>query len=157
MRGKPLVKKVASVLLCFMVVLAYATGFRDIFRASAEEATVRDGKAEQHATDDSTYVGSLVGENTLNEVQSGSETPLTAELLEGCFPQSIKAVLEDGTEEELEITWDFSPLGDGVTKGEHTLQASLPEGYILAEDAETLAATIMLGGSIMMAADINYP
>ena len=199
MRGKPLVKKVASVLLCFMVVLAYATGFRDIFRASAEEATVRDGKAEQHATDDSTYVGSLVGENTLNEVQSGSdgrlpdgsvenpervviaswtwadndgllaydkktekwyldtaadeENPLTAELLEGCFPQSIKAVLEDGTEEELEITWDFSPLGDGVTKGTHTLQASLPEGYILAEDTEALAATIMLGGSIMMAAE----
>ena len=91
------------------------------------------------------------------DTAADAETPLTAELLEGCFPQSIKAVLEDGTEEELEITWDFSPLGDGVTKGEHTLQASLPEGYILAEDAETLAATIMLGGSIMMAAEMVSP
>ncbi|NBH62548.1 hypothetical protein D1155_12915 [Anaerotruncus sp. 80] len=192
MKGKTLVKKVVSVLLCLMVVLAYATGFHDIFRVNAEEHTVTDSRTEQNDADKPAYDDGLFGENSLNDaLMDGSmkdlgrivvaswtwvdddglltydkktekwyldtaadaETPITAEVLEGCFPQSIQAVLADGTKKELKITWDFSSLGDGVTKGEHTLQASLPEGYILAEDTEGLAATINLGGSIMMAAE----
>ncbi|MEY8367605.1 hypothetical protein AALA24_02440 [Anaerovoracaceae bacterium 42-11] len=81
------------------------------------------------------------------DTATDEENPITAELLEGCFPQSIKAVLADGIEEELEITWDFGPLGEGVTEGDHTVQASLPEGYILAEDVEALSVTIKLDDS----------
>ncbi len=174
MKGKPLRKKIASVLLCFMVVLTCTTGFHDIFMASAEEDTINGSEidlvVDESACDDgkesikSTVVSSWAwadDDNLLTcdektqkwylDTATDEENPITAELLEGCFPQSIKAVLEDGTEEELKITWDFSPLGDGVTKGAHALQAALPEGYTLAEDAGALAVTIKLDGSSMMA------
>ena len=192
MKRKTLVKKVASVLLCLMVVLTYTTGFHGALMASAEEGNISNSENEQNVVNEPADDGSF-GENSpieappddggmlpdddmentdcavisswtwvdddelliydeeaqgwYLETATDEETPITAELLEGCFPQSIKAVLADGTEEELEITWDFSPLGEGVTEGDHTVQASLPEGYILAEDVEALSVTIKLDDS----------
>ncbi|MCI9639652.1 MAG: LPXTG cell wall anchor domain-containing protein [Emergencia sp.] len=82
------------------------------------------------------------------------ENPVTAELLKEYLPKSIEAVLADGTEKSVEITWDFGEIGDGVTAGEYTFTASLPEGYALTDDVEALVAVVRIDSSALL--DASY-
>lgn len=61
------------------------------------------------------------------------------------------------SEETLTVAWDLNSLPqEGAYEGEYTFTASLPEDYVLAEDAEPLEATVVLGGTSVMAAQPGY-
>lgn len=73
--------------------------------------------------------------------------PLTGEGLLELLPGEITADTQEGTE-TLELNWDLSQIPEGgLTSGDYTFTAGLPEGYVLAEDAEPLTVTVQLGGA----------
>lgn len=74
------------------------------------------------------------------------QQPLTAELLEAMLPAEIRAQLGGGKRTDLPITWDLSAIPEqGLWQGMHTLQASLPEDYRLAQDAPALTVLLAVG------------
>lgn len=73
--------------------------------------------------------------------------PVTKKVLQEMLPNEITAVLEDGTEETLKVTWNFEGFPDkGSYKGSYTLLAAPPEGYMLTEAAPALEVILDLGG-----------
>ncbi len=76
-----------------------------------------------------------------------AEHPVTRELLLELLPQEITAVLEDGTEDVLALTWSLGGLPEaGAWEGSYTLTAELPEGYAPGEETEKLTVLLELGG-----------
>lgn len=74
--------------------------------------------------------------------------PLTGEALLALLPEQIEAVTSEGETLALAIAWDVSSIPEeGVWSGIQTYQASLPEGYALAESAGALEVTVELGGA----------
>ncbi|HIR85776.1 MAG TPA: LPXTG cell wall anchor domain-containing protein [Candidatus Limivicinus faecipullorum] len=78
----------------------------------------------------------LPGLNSLDQESFESVKPL--------LPSAIKV---EGLEETLELSWAFENLKAGSNENEFTLSASLPQGYILAEEAQPLSLLLVLGGA----------
>ena len=84
------------------------------------------------------------------------EQVLTKEDLAMFLPAEIQAVLENGTEETLAISWALDEFPEeGLSDGSHFLLASLPEGYELAEETAALQADFVLGGAMMLDASAS--
>ncbi len=84
------------------------------------------------------------------------EQVLTKEDLAMFLPAEIQAVLENGTEETLAISWVLDEFPEeGLSEGSHSLLASLPEGYELAEETAALQADLVLGGAMMLDASAS--
>lgn len=112
------------------------------------------------------WEGGSLSQNTLRLVTPDPQNPLTWEEVVRQLPQSIRATLQpDGTQElvpgaseetlapesrEISLAGWSSPdgtLGEGSvlpTSGSFTLEAALPEGYVLASDAPQLQVTVEL-------------
>ena len=78
----------------------------------------------------------LPGLNSLDQESFESVKPL--------LPSAIKV---EGSEEALDVSWAFESLKAGSNENEFTLSASLPQGYILAEEAQPLSLLLVLGGA----------
>lgn len=107
---------------------------------------------------------------------AGRENPAFAEDVAALLPEKIQAKVvivnaaEDGEEteedaeavpetEDAEITltgWECASYPeDGAYEGTYTFMASLPEGFVLAEDAAALEVDVELGGAKVLAETVS--
>ncbi len=87
---------------------------------------------------------------------ANQENPLTAEALAAMLPAQIHAQLGGGKQADLPLTWDLSAIPqEGLWQGLHTLRASLPQDYRLAQDAPAIAVLLAVGDGGMMATPIT--
>ncbi len=75
------------------------------------------------------------------------DEPLTADLLRALLPETIIAALDDGQSATVPLTWDLTIIpAEGIWEGDYTLNAILPEGYVLSDDAPALTVLLETGG-----------
>lgn len=87
---------------------------------------------------------------------ANQENPLTAEALAAMLPAQIHAQLGGGKEADLPLTWDLSAIPqEGLWQGLHTLRASLPQDYRLAQDAPAIAVLLAVGDGEIMEGEIH--
>ena len=85
------------------------------------------------------------------------DEPLTADLLRALLPEAIIAALDDGQSVTLPLTWDLTIIpAEGIQEGRYTLNAILPEGYVLSDDAPALTVLLETGGGEVYAPTKKY-
>lgn len=76
---------------------------------------------------------------------ASEELQVDQETLLSFLPTQLQAQTIDGIE-TVDITWDLSEYPESAYEGTYTIQAVLPELYILDSEAPTLDVTVNLGG-----------
>ncbi len=84
------------------------------------------------------------------------ENPVTADVLTQLLPGAVTALLADGSETVLDISWELSDFPEEIFQGRWVLTAAVPEGYSLAGNVPELHVMLELGGAETYA-DKAYP
>lgn len=76
------------------------------------------------------------------------ENPLTRKALLELLPVKVKAIADDGSEKELELSWDLGTIPEaGAASGDYSITAKLPGDYSLAAGTQALSVLLQLGGA----------
>lgn len=78
---------------------------------------------------------------------ASKEQVFSRDLLKTYLPGTIRAEMNDG-EQEIGLDWELDDWPENAYEGEYSLKASLPEGYIMGEEAGALEVTVRLGGAV---------
>lgn len=87
---------------------------------------------------------------------ASEDNPLTQDALLEVLPEQIHAVLSDGSEVTVDLTWDLSAIPEeGVWSGEYTVSANVDGTYSISEDVSALQVTVTAGGGENYASEDN--
>lgn len=78
---------------------------------------------------------------------ASKEQVVSRDLLKTYLPGTIRAEMNAG-EQEIALNWELDDWPENAYEGEYSLKASLPEGYIMGEEAGALEVTVRLGGAV---------
>lgn len=80
--------------------------------------------------------GKIVQEISDNEILFEDVKKSTLKELESLFPDKINILLSDGSEEDVEVTWECEKDYENTAYAEYRFNAVFPEGYILKNGIE---------------------
>ena len=87
---------------------------------------------------------------------ASEDNPLTQDALLEMLPEQIHAVLSDGSEVTIDLTWDLSAIPEeGVWSGDYTVSANVDGTYSASEDVPALQVTVTAGGGENYASEDN--
>ena len=78
---------------------------------------------------------------------ASKEQIVSRDLLKTYLPGTIRAEMNAG-EQEIALNWELDDWPENAYEGEYSLKASLPEGYVMREEAGVLEVTVRLGGAV---------